>query len=181
MSESKQSLTKSFFFNWCINFCCITCAVELSGLIFLPESKEFRKKYSIKRYCSFSVASRPKRSGTKRRHYLHWHKRFWHQQKIIYCRAYTENEEAWLVQMQLAAILFQIQCILFIFITVLLINLQYKLDYDCQSRYLLYRPGKNQKLCISRCWKPLLKSPFFYTGNRSSCHLKEEWAQNSMM
>ena len=40
--------------------------------------------------------------------------------------------------------------------------------------------GENQKLCIGRCWKSLLKSPFFYTGNRSLCHLKEKWVQNSM-
>ena len=127
-----------------------------SGLIFLPGSKEFRKKkkiHLIKRYCSFSVASQAKRLETQRLHYLfrHRHKRFRHPQKIICCCACTDNEEAWPVQMQLAVILFQIHCIPFIFIAVLPINLQYKLDYGCRSRYLPYRPGKNQKLRVSRC------------------------------
>ena len=105
---------------------------------------------------------------------------FWHQQKFIYCCAYTVHEDAWPVQMQLAAILFQIQCIPLISIAVLPINLPYKLDYACQSCHLPHRPGKNQKLCVSCCWKSLLKSPFFYTGNRSACHLKQTWVQNSM-
>ena len=48
------------------------------------------------------------------------------------------------IQMQFAAILFQIQCIPFIFIAVLLTNLQYKLDYGFQLRHLPHRPGGNQ-------------------------------------
>ena len=118
------------------------------GLIFLPGSKEFSQLiHPFKRYCSFSVASRAKRSETQRRHYFfrHQHKRFWHQQKIIYCHAYTGYEEAWPVHMQLAPI-FQIPCKPFIFIAVLPINLQYKLDYGCRWGYLPYRPGENQKL-----------------------------------
>ena len=51
--------------------------------------------------------------------------------------------------MQLAALLFQIQCIPFMFIVVLPTNLQYKLDYGCWLHYLLYQLGKNQKLCWS--------------------------------
>ena len=98
--------------------------------------------------------------------FWHRHKLFQHQQKISCCHTYTENEEAWLVQMQLTAILFQIQCIPFMFIAVLPINLWYKYNYGCRSGYLPYRPEKNQKLRIGHCWKLFLKSPFFYTGKK---------------
>ena len=72
-------------------------------------------------FCSIQA----KRFETQRGHYLFWHghKQFRHQQKIIYCCTFTENEETWLVQMQLAAILFKIKCIPFTFIVVLPINL----------------------------------------------------------
>ena len=123
-----------------------------SGLIFLAGSKEFRKNYPHNQEILLIFCSTPsKKLETQRRHYLFWHrhKRFRHQQKIIYCCTYKKNEDAWLVQMQLAAILFQIQCKPFISIAVLPINLQYKLDNGCQSHYLLYRLGKNQKLCVT--------------------------------
>ena len=99
---------------------------------------------STKRYCSFSVASQAKRLETQCHHYLFWHrhKRFRHQQKIIYCFAYTENEEAWLVQMQLANSnsmhTIHIYCSFVYY-------LQYKLDWGCLLRYLLYRLGKKSK------------------------------------
>ena len=52
------------------------------------------------------------------------------------------------IQMQFAAILFQIQFISFIVIAVFPINLQYKLDCGCQLHYLPHQPWKIQKLCV---------------------------------
>ena len=43
MSESERSLTKSFFFNWCINF--LSMRWSCLNLIFLAKSKEVRKIY----------------------------------------------------------------------------------------------------------------------------------------
>ena len=158
--------------------------MELFRFYLFRRTKRIKQIYPHNQEILLIFCSTPsKKLETQRRHYLFWHqhKRFQHQQKTIYCCTYTENEEAWPVQMQFAASLSQIQCIPLVFIAVLPINLQYKLDYGCRSRYLPYRLGKNQKLCVGRCWKSLLKSPFFYTRNGSSCHSKEKLMQNSMM
>ena len=146
MSESKQSLTKSFLKkNWYVHFCCFSYGGVVQVKSFYQDQKNLEKIYPLNQEILLIFCSIPsKKIGNPTSPLLTSAsaQTISTPTKLFYCRAYTENEEAWLVQMELAALLFQIQCLPFIFIAVLLINLQYKLYYGCQSRYLLYRQGK---------------------------------------
>ena len=73
--------------------------------------------------------------------------------------------------MQLAPI-FQIPCKPFIFIAVLPINLQYKLDYGCRWGYLPYRPGENQKLRFLNSHFSTQEMAVHITQRRNECRIQ---------
>ena len=119
------------------------CSGVVQVKSFYQDQKNLGKNiHSIKRNCSFSVASQAKKIGNPVSPLLiSASAQFQHQQKIIYCHGYTEwrslasSDTISRYSLSKSMHTFHIYCS-FVF------KLSTQTNYGCLSRYLLYRPGK---------------------------------------
>ena len=154
-----------------------------SGLIFLPGSKEFRKKYALNQeilliFCSIPskkignptspllISASAQTISTPTENYLlsRLHREW---------RSLADSDAISSYSLSNAMHTFRIYCSFadkpsiqtWLWLPVVLLAIPAR---------------KNQKLRIGCFCKSLLKLPFFYTGNGNSCHLKEKLMQNSV-